>query len=193
MNSFPPNEPHEPSIATGNASDAKPYPMTTPNETHLRAAKAVPLFSKIDEDLSKHKWRRSSCGRYFLRAALGVGVRNVRISAHREVLARMLGRKLNRNEYADHINSDGADNRRENIRLTDSFGNSQNINNRPFRGAFWDKRRGAWLAIVRHKGKQHYCGAFESRRLAADAAAKKRSDLGFLSSNAAMSKEAGRE
>lgn len=117
---------------------------------------------------------------------------NKDLYAHRLVLERILERKLNRGEVCDHINGIPLDNRRENIRLTNTQGNSQNRRETQKnstsgkRGVTFQKSSGKWMAYVRHNYKSIYVGLYEDVESAAKAAADKRMELGFLegSSNA---------
>lgn len=72
----------------------------------------------------------------------------------------------------DHINHDGLDNRRSNLRICT---NSQNQLNRRGRqsnnksghpGVFWRKRDNRWTAAVKHLGKKNYLGNFVSKSAA---------------------------
>jgi hypothetical protein len=78
----------------------------------------------------------------------------------------------------DHINGDGLDNRRANLRAASRTQN--NANRRIFRaagkGAYFDRQTGRWRAEISHQGRVHKLGRFPSRSsaLAAyDAAATK--------------------
>jgi len=75
--------------------------------------------------------------------------------AHRVVLERMIGRKLVKGEYSDHINRDKLDNRRENLRVVNATENLRN-RNRWARGITFNKRAGKWQAQLNGK----YIGVF---------------------------------
>ena len=137
-----------------------------------------PIFSEDDADLrdiwwwigGKQKYHVSHIGRY------GKTVR-----AHRIVAKRISGRDLTKYDIVDHVNGDTSDNRRENIRVVDRFGNAQNRHDcGGFRGAYRSGKK--WMGMVFHKKKFHYLGMFEDRHDAALAAKKKRDELGFLDS-----------
>ena len=92
----------------------------------------------------------------------------------------MLGRPLMSFEICDHINGDRLDNRRGNLRITNYKGNAENRHDRLFRGASFHKKLGKWTARVSHHNAGIHVGYFLSQREAADAAAAKRKELGFL-------------
>ncbi len=82
----------------------------------------------------------------------------------------------------DHINCDGLDNRRANLRLATRQQNK--CNSRPrarrgtsrYKGVWWDKERRKWRAAVGYNGKTKHLGAFDNDIEAAkarDVAAKK--------------------
>lgn len=74
----------------------------------------------------------------------------------------------------DHISGDKLDNRKENLRLCDFGGNSQNSkkpshNTSGFKGVCKHKRTDRWIAYIRVKGKRVYLGYFDTPEEAADA------------------------
>lgn len=78
---------------------------------------------------------------------------------------------LNNPPRVDHFNSDGLDNRRENIRACTA---SQNMFNRrkqagssQFKGVSWYKRHGKWVAKLRCHGKDYFLGYFTDEKEAA--------------------------
>lgn len=80
--------------------------------------------------------------------------------------------------FVDHINGDGLDNRRSNLRLVTSGENSRNQKARAgtsrFRGVSWNARSSKWTVIVCVDRRNHfigqYCDEVEAAR-AYDAAA----------------------
>lgn len=130
------------------------------------------LFSPEDADLARFSWCKNRYG-YFKR----VGAAHKTQMFHRLVLARILGRPLTPADVCDHMNTNRGDNRRQNLRLTNRAGNSQNRRSNPFRGTTRHKD-GKWQAAVDGK----YIGLFASRADAARAAAQRRRELNYLSS-----------
>lgn len=134
-------------------------------------------FDTVDMDLYGYHWETD--GPY---ARLSHPTRY----AHRIVAERMLGRSLLPNEKVDHIHGNTMDNRRSQLRITTSAGNSQNkirlmrTNKSGFRGVRWNAATKSWRAYVAHMGKFHHCGLFGTPEEAASAAQRKREELGFL-------------
>lgn len=93
---------------------------------------------------------------------------------HRLIMERVLGRKLSRSEKVDHINGDGLDNRRSNLRVVT---HAENLTNRSgwkkssskYKGVTWFKRDSKWQAKICPKGKTIHLGYFDSEIDAAKA------------------------
>ena len=82
----------------------------------------------------------------------------------------------------DHINHNGLDNRRCNLRL---LTRSENLHNKRlyrnntsgYRGVTWHKDRKKWAVQVGANGENHYIGLFDSKEEAAEAARRARAVL----------------
>lgn len=86
---------------------------------------------------------------------------------HRVILSRKLRRELLRQEHVDHINGDGLDNRRGNLRLATPSQNAFNApkgkrNSSGFRGVYFHNRAAKWAAQIRVDGQNHYLGLFDT-------------------------------
>ena len=85
-----------------------------------------------DADLAGRSWHavpgHRSVGNYTFYAARRRGTRH--ITLHRVILERILGRKLRVGEECDHIDGNGLNNRRCNLRLVDHRRNIRNSHNR---------------------------------------------------------------
>ena len=80
---------------------------------------------------------------------------------HREIL------KAQEGEQTDHINSDGLDNRRANLRLCTVAQNQKNQiknskNTSGYKGVHWFKPRGYWCAQITVDGKTKTIGYFRA-------------------------------
>jgi hypothetical protein len=92
-----------------------------------------------------------------------------------------------RGTYVDHINGDGLDNRRCNLRIVDITQNNQNASKRRkykgrptssrFKGVYWSEVAGKWRAVIRHQKKRHWLGMFSAEEDAAMAYDKKAREL----------------
>ena len=126
---------------------------------------------------------------------------------HKKVTIKSMHRDITnvpKDLVVDHINGNGLDNRRENLRLAT---HAQNMYNRPkiksktsspFIGVYFDNRIPKWTAKIRFQGKRIYLGSFKSEIDAAkayDAAALKYhgqfAKLNFSEKNSAKSPVSG--
>jgi hypothetical protein len=156
--------------------------------------KTIPLtqgkFAIVDdedyEELSKYKWfvinRRHS---YAVRNSYGR--HRHRIYMHREVI----GMPSSDNGPVDHINHNGLDNRKCNLRICSNNQNRQNsrkqkkIASSKYKGVCWHKgsiykglrQRGFWSAHIGQNKKQIYLGVFKTEVDAADAYDRKAKEL----------------
>ena len=97
------------------------------------------------------------------------------ILLHRVLLGAPLGMVV------DHINGNGLDNRRGNLRLASQAQNIRNSHKRSdntsgYKGVFWDNFTGKWMAAIGFEGKFHNLGRYDSpeqAKLIYDAAAKR--------------------
>jgi hypothetical protein len=76
-------------------------------------------------------------------------------------------------QQVDHINGNGLDNRKENLRFVTNRQNSQNRNHRKgsslFPGVSWCKPRKKWVAGILINGKSLYLGGYETEEAAFNA------------------------
>lgn len=95
------------------------------------------------------------------------------ILMHREIL-----NTFDRAIETDHINHNGLDNRRQNIRTASASNNRANLIKRKkrtswYKGVSWDKTIKKWRATITHLGKHHFIGRFATENQAAVAYNKK--------------------
>lgn len=148
----------------------------------LRNIKAsVPAFID-DEDFSKvmkHKWYVDECGknsyaRTFISYKSKSGWRTRSCSMHRMLL------KPPEKFDVDHINGNGLDNRRSNLRICTR---EQNLRNRKInktkgvKGVHWHETAEKWCAQITHNGKCQHIGLFQDRDEAAKAYDNKAKEL----------------
>jgi len=148
-------------------------------------AKLIPLsqdkFAIVDAEdyewLSNYKWCASRKKRVFYAR------RNERRTRRQIIMHRFI---LNapKGLFVDHINHNGLDNRRSNLRLCTRTEN--NRNRRPnvqpnqsskYKGVSFDKKRNLFRAFIYRNKKQYYLGSFKNETDAAKAYDKKAKEL----------------
>lgn len=149
--------------------------------------KRIPLtkgkFATVDDKdfnyMSQWHWCAKRVKRAFYAArntTLCPGVYKT-LFMHREILKAIIGMEV------DHIDGDGLNNRRENLRAITPKQNRQAGRKKrigcasKFRGVSWYKRIKKWQAAICVDGKDHHLGYFNSERGAAQAYDKKSKQL----------------
>jgi hypothetical protein len=95
------------------------------------------------------------------------------ILLHRELMK--LARKRDGFEV-DHVNGNGLDNRRANLRTVTHAQNQQNKRANAhatsrYRGVYWHKGKRRWAAEAKHNGKTVHLGRYTDEHTAAEAVA----------------------
>lgn len=137
----------------------------------------VAIVDEVDfVRLGGFKWSADRVGRCtYASRFVGTPPNRRKIYLHREILKPKTGKLV------DHINGDGLDNRRENLRICTKGQNQRNQRKQigtssRFKGVSFDKSRGSWTAYISINGKRKVLGRFGQEEVAAreyDAAAKK--------------------
>lgn len=122
--------------------------------------------------LAKYKWHLSGRRGAFY-AARCMWVRSERKTKspkmHREIM------KVDDNLYIDHINGDGLDNRKANLRAATALQNSWNSQKTRrkswsrYKGVTWNKRGEKWISQIQANGKIKFIGRFDDEVQAAKA------------------------
>jgi len=124
------------------------------------------------ERLNKHKWYAiRSPSTFYAGRNSRIGKKRLYVKMHNEVI------KPPKGFVNDHINRNGLDNRKANLRPATR---AQNIINRPYnfkrknspsryKGVTWHKYQKKWQAQICHKGKRKAIGYFDSETDAARA------------------------
>lgn len=86
---------------------------------------------------------------------------------HRVILERIIGRKLIESELTDHIDGNGLNNRRSNLRLATRKQNNYNKkisknSKSGHKGVTWNKQRKKWKAQIVVNGKYFWLGYFDN-------------------------------
>lgn len=126
-------------------------------------------FALVDDadfpSLTEHRWHAFPAGKTWY-AASSCGRK--RVYLHRMILGAEPGMEV------DHINGDGLDNRRTNLRLCSHRDNlrnqrKQNGTTSRFKGVTWNQHSRRWYAQSKVNGKRIYIGCFKSEEDAARA------------------------
>jgi len=154
-------------------------------------AKLLPLsqnkFAIVDADdyerLSKYKWcvSKTPHTNYAMRRTKGKRINGKRVKRKTIMMHRFI-MNAPRGLVVDHINHNGLDNRKQNLRLCTRAENSRNrrpfnIKGSRYKGFSWDKERKVFIACIYCNGKNYYLGRFKSEIAAAKAYDKKAKQL----------------
>lgn len=122
------------------------------------------LFDKEDLNLiQQYRW----CYHSVARKPEGYAITPGRLRMHRLIL------NADNGQIADHINGNGLDNRRVNLRLTDAQGNAWNsrkfYGREKYKGVQKQSNHNSWIAKIWYKRKGIYLGNYPTSELAAEA------------------------
>jgi hypothetical protein len=138
------------------------------------------MMSKIDivdADLANTRWHviPAKIGKDDMWYAVDKG----KARMHRLIMERISRVPLSSFDIVDHINRDGLDNRRSNLRLSNISQNAANAQKqityggRPttsrYKGVSWSKKKRKWVAAIGTEGKVHFLGLFDDELEAAKA------------------------
>lgn len=132
-------------------------------------------ISNQDKDLLKlTNWKEYLTSRFNRTKYVFGSINSKNVYLHRLIMERVLGRKLDKKEKIDHINGDGTDNRRDNLRVCthqENMGNQgkRNGGSSKYKGVTFWKRDNNWQARIYFCGKTIHLGYFSDEKEAADA------------------------
>lgn len=142
------------------------------------------MVTQVDDEdydeLIRYKWFANQCGHQFYASRHEPMVNWVQgkvIRMHQQIMTPPEGMRI------DHIDMDGLNNQRKNLRICT---HQQNLRNREstkgsssqYKGVCWDKERKKWMATIKKDiGQQLYLGRYDSEELAALAYNKKATEL----------------
>lgn len=135
-----------------------------------------------DSDLAFKKWYTSKISLYARRSD------RTKAYMHRIILERVINRPLESHEYVDHIDGNGLNNRRFNLRIATSHQNQLNKFGRgtsQFRGVSYNKDN-KWTVQIHYDDLSSHLGVYDDEVTAAqvyDAAAREYLDTKFVKFN----------
>lgn len=132
----------------------------------------VAIIDECDTDLTDFKWsvqskQREKTSYAYSKSPDITKDRKVMEAMHRVVLERKLGRPLRSDEVTDHIDGNGLNNCRDNLRPATYMQNAHNrreyVNNSSgYKGVYWSKKMQKWAAKICANGKQKHLGLFDT-------------------------------
>jgi hypothetical protein len=136
--------------------------------------KEIPLTQRKvalvdDEDyleLSKHKWHAQKDGKTFYASRSSP---TDSPGKRRTLLMHTVIMGAAENLETDHINGDGLDNRKENLRIVTKRGNQQNRHQAKtsrFPGVRWHKIAKKWATEIQIKKRKHHLGLYDDEETA---------------------------
>lgn len=127
-------------------------------EIKLTQGKVALVDDEDYEKLLKYKWyAHNNNGRFYV---IGTG----KIKMHRKIL------NPPDDMYIDHIDHNGLNNQKSNLRLCNKSQNNQNlVSKRKYKGVYYRGNRIGYQSTIGYKGEQHYLGCFKSEIDAAKA------------------------
>lgn len=140
----------------------------------------VTVIDDEDAELCRWRWSATACPKYgnggahIARRGASINGKPRQYTLHREIMARMLGRELNRSELVDHIDCDTLNNRRSNLRI--ATGTQNNCNQRirkdnksGYKGVHKRSDSKKWRAQIHMNGVKQGLGVFDTPEEAARA------------------------
>jgi len=152
--------------------DSQEYITIPLSKRGKHAGKYEALISLEDSDLASQDWKVQSDN--YASKSIKRNDKWTTISMHRIVMQRIVNRKLQSHEQIDHINGNGFDNRRSNLRLATPSQNcgNQSIarnNSTGYKGVTYNKKRDCYTSRIAVKGKRKFLGSFQTPELAHEA------------------------
>jgi hypothetical protein len=152
-----------------NARRALPVRIPSPaGVTHIPLTKGyVAVVDECDDDLADLFWSA------LVKTNTVYGKRVINQKPfkgtylHRMVLERVLGRPLEKGEVVDHLDGDGLNNRRSNLRAVTPQQNTRNkrVNRSSksgLKGAAWNSYTGKWVATIRAENRRIFLGYYDT-------------------------------
>ncbi len=136
------------------------------SKTGKHAGKYEAIVDDCDADLTDFNWNiLIQTHNFYVQRNINVHGKQSKFYLHRIILSRRLNRKLAKNEHVDHINNNGLDNRRSNLRIATHSQNQMNsrIHTKKtsgYKGVYLHSKRMKWVANIQVNKKRIYLGTF---------------------------------
>lgn len=154
------------------SDDTTPPTNTTTIQLPLSSG-YVALIDACDADLAQVKWSAmiSPRGPVYAYRQPKIEGKQICVYLHRAIIERILGRSLLKGEEVDHVDRDGRNNTRANLRLATRSQQNANTkrgirNTSGYKGVIWNKQCRKWQARIHIDGKQVHLGLFVSPEIA---------------------------
>jgi hypothetical protein len=148
--------------------------------------KMIPLtqgkFALVDDEdfeyLNQFKWCADKIGiKWYCGRNIVIGTNKKFIRMHRIIL----GLEIGDGKHTDHIDGNGLNNQRSNLRICTNAENRYNQKKKQgssiYKCVSWNKKTMKWISKITFKGKQIYLGSFNIEEDAAKAYDKKAMEL----------------
>ena len=154
--------------------DMKQIDISTPKHPNMYAI----VDDEDYERISKYHWYVVKNGNYYYAYGNGKGPEREHLFMHRKVLNLLQYDKT----CVDHINRNGLDNRKRNLRICSfqqNMLNSKPMHNRTskYKGVKRNKKNNNWRVNISYKGNKYEIGSFVDEEMAARAYDKKAKQL----------------
>ena len=135
-----------------------------------KTGKYVGLYEVVvddcDADLAELNWSvKHGCNMFYGRRVDYAGGSRVTKYIHRVIVMRIVGRPFQENEMVDHIDGDGLNNCRSNLRIATNRQNQQNrfhSGGKYPKGVKLHKRNQKYEASIQVNGNRKYLGGFDT-------------------------------
>lgn len=126
----------------------------------------IALIDEIDGDLAQYRWYATSGRCLYAGRNINKNGVHANVNMHRIVMERILGRTPCSQEFVDHIDRNGLNNCRTNLRLATP---SQNLYNQKRRrdntsgckGIYWNKQNKKWDVRIHVNSERIYLGFYD--------------------------------
>ena len=151
-------------------------------EIHLTQGKVALVDEEDYSELSKYKWcaHRHDGGRWYaVRSIYHIGNKSATVAMQNAIIDKSSGLVI------DHIDGNGLNNQKSNLRIVTIRGNSHNrhrskIGGVTHSGVYFRKDTGGFRAGIWFDGKQHWLGTYGTETEAVSAYTSKFTELGCM-------------